>query len=65
MAFEVGCQENLKAEPKQNSQVPMARGTFPSSPCRTRNGFRDRVGEIGLTEVLIAPQSPWQNAFAE
>ena len=27
--------------------------------------FRDRVREMGLTEVLTAPRSPWQNAFAE
>lgn len=27
--------------------------------------FRDRVREMGMTEVLTAPQSPWQNAFAE
>jgi hypothetical protein len=28
-------------------------------------GFRDRAAEMGITEVLTAPQSPWQNAFAE
>ena len=27
--------------------------------------FPDRVREMGMTEVLTAPQSPWQNAFAE
>ena len=27
--------------------------------------FRDRVEEMGITEVLTAPQSPWQNAFVE
>jgi hypothetical protein len=27
--------------------------------------FRDRVRELGVTEVLTAPQSPWQNAWAE
>lgn len=27
--------------------------------------FRDNVREMGITEVLTAPQSPWQNAFAE
>jgi len=27
--------------------------------------FRDRAGEMGMTEVLTAPKSPWQNAFAE
>jgi len=27
--------------------------------------FRHRVGEMGITEVLAAPRSPWQNAYAE
>jgi putative transposase len=27
--------------------------------------FRERVGEMGMIEVLTAPQSSWQNAFAE
>ena len=27
--------------------------------------FRDRVREMGITEVLTAPQSPWQNGFVE
>jgi len=27
--------------------------------------FRDRVREMGMTEVLTAPQSPWQSAFPE
>jgi transposase InsO family protein len=27
--------------------------------------FQDRAGETGITEVLTAPQNPWQNAFAE
>ena len=27
--------------------------------------FRNRVRGMEITEVLIAPQSPWQNAFAE
>jgi putative transposase len=27
--------------------------------------FRNRVAEMGMIEVLTAPQSPWQNAFAE
>jgi hypothetical protein len=28
-------------------------------------GFRDRVGETGITDVLTARRSPWHNAFAE
>src|SRR5436190_1679802 len=27
--------------------------------------FRDRLSDMGITEVLTAPQSPWQNPFAE
>ena len=27
--------------------------------------FQDSVKEMGITEVLTAPQSPWQNGFAE
>ncbi len=27
--------------------------------------FRKRVRSVGVTEVMIAPQSPWQNPFAE
>ena len=29
------------------------------------DAFRKRVKGIGITEVLTAPQSPWQNPFAE
>jgi transposase InsO family protein len=28
-------------------------------------GFRQRVVHLGIEEVLIAPQSPWQNPFVE
>jgi hypothetical protein len=27
--------------------------------------FRDRLRDMGITEVLTARQSPWQNPFAE
>ena len=27
--------------------------------------FRDRVANLGLEEVVIAPRSPWQNPYAE
>lgn len=27
--------------------------------------FRNRIRDLGITEVLTAPQSPWQNPFAE
>ena len=29
------------------------------------NAFRQRVRAMGITEVLTAPQSPWQNPYAE
>ena len=27
--------------------------------------FRNRLQDLGITEVLTAPQSPWQNSFVE
>jgi len=27
--------------------------------------FRQRVGHMGIAEVLIAPRSPWQNPYVE
>src|SRR5262249_39591936 len=27
--------------------------------------FHERVGEMGILEVLTAPRAPWQNAYAE
>ena len=27
--------------------------------------FKDRVESLGIDEILTAPRSPWQNAFAE
>lgn len=29
------------------------------------NSFQDRVQGMGIEEVLIAPRSPWQNAYSE
>jgi len=29
------------------------------------NGFRRRVKNMGIKEVLTAPQSPWQNPYSE
>jgi putative transposase len=29
------------------------------------NEVRRRLGSLGITEVLTAPQSPWQNAYVE
>jgi len=44
--------------------------TAPRYLLRDRDGiygnkFRDRIDGIGVQEVLTAPRSPWQNAFAE
>jgi transposase InsO family protein len=33
--------------------------------CIYRAAFRQRVGEMGIREVLTAPRSPWQNPYAE
>ena len=33
--------------------------------CIYRAAFRQRVGEMGIREVLVAPRSPWQNPYAE
>ena len=45
-------------------------GDAPRYLLRDRDGvygkhFRDRVRGMGIEEVIIAPQSPWQNAYAE
>jgi transposase InsO family protein len=44
--------------------------TAPSCLLRDRDSvygdsFRNRVKGMGIREVLTAPQSPWQNPFAE
>ncbi len=44
--------------------------TAPSYPLRDRDAvygdaFRHRVTGMGIRDVLTAPQSPWQNPFAE
>jgi transposase InsO family protein len=44
--------------------------TAPRYLIRDRDGaygedFRQRMEEIGIHEVLTAPRSPWQNAYAE
>jgi putative transposase len=33
--------------------------------CIYGDAFRRRVGHMGIEEVLIAPQSPWQNPYVE
>jgi len=44
--------------------------TAPQYLIRDRDGtygsvFRDRVTAMGIVEIVIAPRSPWQNAYAE
>ena len=29
------------------------------------NEFRRRIQSLGINEIITAPRSPWQNAFAE
>jgi Integrase core domain len=36
-----------------------------SSTCHYCQEFRRRIESLGMKEVISAPQSPWQNAFAE
>src|SRR5215475_6368407 len=41
-------------------------GLSPPRPrSRLRRQFRHHVKSLGIEEVLTAPQSPWQNPFAE
>ena len=44
--------------------------TAPSFLLRDRDasyglGFRNRVDAMGITEIVTAPRSPWQNAYIE
>ena len=66
---------NVTEHPTAEWTAQQIREAFPEDRVpryliRDRDGvygdqFRDRVREMGMTEVLTAPQSPWQNAFAE
>ena len=66
---------NVTEHPTAAWTVQQIREAFPEDRApryliRDRDGvygdpFRDRVREMGIREVLTAPQSPWQNAFAE
>jgi transposase InsO family protein len=45
-------------------------GSAPNYVIRDRDGiygstFRNRVANMGIDQVLIAPQSPWQNPYVE
>ena len=66
---------NVTEHPTAEWTAQQIREAFPEDRpprylIRDRDGvygdqFRDRVREMGMTEVLTAPQSPWQNVFAE
>jgi transposase InsO family protein len=48
----------------------LGRSEVPKSLLRGRDGidgaeFVARVGEMGIEEVLTAPQAPWQNPYVE
>jgi transposase InsO family protein len=66
---------NVTEHPTAAWTVQQIREAFPEDRApryliRDRDGvygdqFRDRLREMAIREVLTAPQSPWQNAFAE
>ena len=66
---------NVTEHPTAAWTAQQVREAFPEDRApryliRDRDGvygdqFRDRVREMDICEVLTAPQSPWQNAFAE
>src|SRR5215472_7374202 len=66
---------NVTDHPTAAWTAQQVREAFPEDRApryliRDRDGvygdqFRDRLQEMGITEVLTAPRSPWQNAFAE
>ena len=68
-------QFNVAANPTAFWTGPQMIEAFPEDTApryllRDRDGiygdeFRDRVEGMGVKEVLTAPRSPWQNAFAE
>jgi len=66
---------NVTAHPTAAWSARQIAGAFPcdSAPryllhdrdCIYGAAFHQRVGEMGILEVLTAPRSPWQNAYAE
>jgi hypothetical protein len=66
---------NVTEHPTAEWTAQQVRETFPEDRApryliRDRDGvyddqFGNRVGEMGITEVLTVPHSRWQNAFAE
>jgi transposase InsO family protein len=60
--------EHPTALPPGNRSVPM--GRRPRHLLRDRDAsygseFCERVDTMGITEVVTAPRSPWQNAYVE
>jgi len=66
---------NVTAHPPLSGRPGQIAEAFPwdSAPryllhdrdCTYGAAFQQRVGEMGILEVLTAPRSPWQNAYAE
>lgn len=66
---------NVTAYPSAAWTAQQVREAFPFDTApryliRDRDGiycdvFRDRVGNLGIEEVVTAPRSPWQNPYAE
>jgi len=66
---------NVTSNPSARWAVQQAVGAFPEDPVpkyllRDRDSiygsvFRSRVKNMGINEVISAPQSPWQNPFVE
>jgi putative transposase len=66
---------NVTARPTAEWTAPQIAEAFPwdSAPryllhdrdCIYGAAFRQRVGKMGIREVLTAPRSPWQNPYAE
>jgi len=54
-------QQILEAFPEETAPRYLTRDRDPIYGERFRHSLRD----MGITEVLTAPQSPWQNPFAE
>ena len=66
---------NVTTSPTARWAAQQIVGAFPFDKAprfllRDRDGiygqdFSDRVGRMGIEQVLIAPQAPWQNPYAE
>jgi transposase InsO family protein len=59
----VGHKQQAKAHGPHYQSAP--RYLLHDRDCIYRAAFQQRVGEMEILEVLTAPRSPWQNAYAE